>query len=233
MPVPDSKAPPALAFRHVTKIYDSTLGVGRFALSDVSFEIPPGSRVAIVGRSGSGKSTLLHLAATIDVPTQGEVLIKGRNVVTLSERARTLLRRDEIGLVFQFFYLLPHLSVRDNTALPEFISGGKVSGFEPRVLELLERVGLRDRADDNIQKLSGGEMQKVSICRALLRKPKLLLADEPTGSLDDENSRLVMDLMLKLASEEESTLVYVTHSTDLASLADEIWNLRSGLLETS
>jgi len=143
------------------------------------------------------------------------------------------VRRQEIGLVFQFFYLLPHLSVRENVALPEFIAGGRVSEFEERVSELLEEVGLLDRAEDNIQELSGGEMQRVAICRSLIRKPRLLLADEPTGNLDDANSGLVMDLMLKLASKEGNTLVYVTHSAELASLADEVWRLQSGVLNKS
>ena len=186
-----------------------------------------------MGRSGSGKSTLLHLAAGIDVPSRGEVLISDRNLGTLSERARTLLRRREIGLIFQFFYLLPHLSVGDNVALPELIAGSSPSEFKGRVLELLDRVGLLDRENDNIQKLSGGETQRVAICRALLRKPRLLLADEPTGNLDDENSELVMNLMLDLASSEGSTLVYVTHSQELASLADQVWHLHSGELEAS
>jgi ABC-type lipoprotein export system ATPase subunit len=189
--------------------------------------------VAIVGRSGSGKSTLLHLAAGIDVPTQGEVSIRGRNLAALSDRARTLVRRQEIGLVFQFFYLLPHLSVRENVCLPGFIAGEGVSEFEERASELLEEVGLLDRAEDNIQELSGGEMQRVAICRSLLRKPRLLLADEPTGNLDDANSGLVMNLMLKLASKEGNTLVYVTHSAELASLADEVWRLQSGVLNPS
>ena len=141
-----------------------------FALREVSFDIPPGLKVAIVGRSGSGKSTLLHLAAGIDVRTQGEVSIRGRNLAALSDRARTLVRRQEIGLVFQFFYLLPHLSVRENVCLPGFIAGEGVSEFEERASELLEEVGLLDRAEDNIQELSGGEMQRVAICRSLLRK---------------------------------------------------------------
>ena len=224
---------PALTFRLVSKVYDTSPGAGRFALRDVSFTIPPGRKVAIVGRSGSGKSTLLHLAAGIDVPTQGEVFMRGRNLAALSERARTLVRRQEIGLVFQFFYLLPHLSVGENIALPEFIAGGRASEFRERVSELLEGVGLLDRAEDNIQELSGGEMQRVAICRALVRKPRLLLADEPTGNLDDSNSALVMKLMLKLASKEGNTLVYVTHSAELATLADEVWKLHSGSLETS
>ncbi len=226
-------ATPALTFRLVSKVYDASSRESRFALREVSFDIPPGLKVAIVGRSGSGKSTLLHLAAGIDVPTQGEVSIRGRNLAALSDRARTLVRRQEIGLVFQFFYLLPHLSVRENVALPEFIAGGRVSEFKERVSELLEEVGLLDRAEDNIQELSGGEMQRVAICRSLLRKPRLLLADEPTGNLDDANSGLVMNLMLKLASKEGNTLVYVTHSAELASLADEVWRLQSGVLNQS
>jgi ABC-type lipoprotein export system ATPase subunit len=222
---------PALSFRHVSKMYDSSEGGGRFALRDVSFDIFPGRRVAIVGRSGSGKSTLLHLAAGIDIPTKGEVWVHGSNLALLSDRDRTLLRRNKIGLVFQFFYLLSHLSVRENVALPELVAGGQPSDFDPRVRELLDRVGLVDRADDPVQQLSGGELQRVAICRALLRRPRLLLADEPTGNLDDTNSRLVMDLMLKLASEEGSTLIYVTHSRELAAFADETWHLHSGILE--
>ncbi|MCH8018058.1 MAG: ABC transporter ATP-binding protein [Acidobacteria bacterium] len=226
-------ATPALTFRLVSKVYDSSSRESRFALREVSFDIPPGLKVAIVGRSGSGKSTLLHLAAGIDVPTQGEVSIRGRNLAALSDRARTLVRRQEIGLVFQFFYLLPHLSVRENVCLPGFIAGARVSEFEERASELLEEVGLLDRAEDNIQELSGGEMQRVAICRSLLRKPRLLLADEPTGNLDDANSGVVMNLMLKLASKEGNTLVYVTHSAELASLADEVWRLQSGVLNPS
>ena len=226
-------AHPALTFSRVSKVYDSSSRESRFALREVSFDIPPGLKVAIVGRSGSGKSTLLHLAAGIDVPTQGEVSIRGRNLAALSDRARTLVRRQEIGLVFQFFYLLPHLSVRENVCLPGYIAGAGVSEFEERASELLEEVGLLDRAEDNIQELSGGEMQRVAICRSLLRKPRLLLADEPTGNLDDANSGVVMNLMLKLASKEGHTLVYVTHSAELASLADEVWRLQSGVLNPS
>jgi ABC-type lipoprotein export system ATPase subunit len=184
-----------------------------------------------VGRSGSGKSTLLHLAAGIDVPTQGRITVLGSPLSTLSESARTLLRRDAVGLVFQFFYLLPHLSVRDNVALPALIAGDKPGHFEPRIAQLLDCVGLRDRAHDRVQKLSGGEMQRVAICRALLRRPQLLLADEPTGNLDDENGRRVMALMLSLVEAEGSTLIFVTHSREVASLADEVWHLHSGILE--
>jgi ABC-type lipoprotein export system ATPase subunit len=158
------------------------------------------------------------------------VLVAGQDLAAMPDRARTLLRRDAIGLVFQFFHLLPHLSVGDNVALPELIAGGRPSAFAPRVRELLDRVGLADRAGDPVHHLSGGEMQRVAICRALLRRPRLLLADEPTGNLDDASSRVVMELMLGLAKDEGSTLLYVTHSRELAGLADETWRLQSGEL---
>ncbi len=186
-----------------------------------------------MGRSGSGKSTFLHLAAGIDLPTEGSVSVLGKDLGKLSEGDRTLLRRDTIGQVFQFFHLLPQLSVRDNVALPEMIAGGKQGDYMPRVQELLERVGLTDRADDPVESLSGGEMQRVGLCRALLRRPQLLLADEPTGNLDDESGRMVMDLMLELAVQEGATLLYVTHDATLAALAEETWTIHSGVLETT
>ena len=206
-------------------------GGNRFALRDVSFQLPHGTKVAIVGRSGSGKSTLLHLAAGIDVATEGRITVQGRDLARLSERERTLLRRSEIGLVFQFFHLLPHLSVSENVALPALIASDRASDFEPRVMDLLEGVALADRARDAVQKLSGGEMQRVAICRALLRRPRLLLADEPTGNLDDETGRQVMELLLDLVSQEGTTLLYVTHSREVVALADAVWTLHSGVLE--
>lgn len=227
----DSKTATALAFDAVWKGYDTSGSEQREVLRNITFVVPVGKRIAIVGRSGSGKSTLLHLAAGIDVPTRGEIAVLGNLLSTLSEAERTMIRRDAVGLVFQFFYLMPHLSVRDNIALPALIAGDKPKQFEPRVAQLLDRVGLRDRAHDRVQKLSGGEMQRVAICRALLRRPKLLLADEPTGNLDDENGQRVMDLMLSLVEEEGSTLIFVTHSRDVAGMADEVWHLQSGVLD--
>jgi ABC-type lipoprotein export system ATPase subunit len=225
--------PDALRFDRVSKVYETFASGSRHALRDVTFTMPAGRVVAVVGRSGSGKSTLLHLAAGIDVPTSGEVLLQGRALGTLSDGARTLLRRDAVGLVFQFFHLLPHLTLRDNVVLPALIAGGRPAACEPRALELLERVGLADRAGDPVQKLSGGEMQRVAICRALLRRPAVLLADEPTGNLDDDNGRRVMDLLLALAREEGRSLLYVTHSREFAALADETWRIHSGELEAA
>jgi len=226
-------ANPLLAFDEVSKSYRQASGEVLHALHDVSLQIPSGKKVAITGRSGSGKSTLLHLAAGIDVPTRGGVSFLGRNLADLSDRQRTLQRRDHIGLVFQFFHLLPHLTVWENVVLPGWIAGDSAEENEVRAGDLLQRVDLRARAQEPAQKLSGGEMQRVAICRALLRRPRLLLADEPTGNLDDENSVKVMELLVRLVEEEKSTLLYVTHSVELAGLADETWRLHSGILEPS
>ena len=222
----------ALTFTGVSKVYDEAGSAERYALRDVTFEIASGQTVAIAGRSGSGKSTLLHLAAGIDVPTRGSVSVRGTPLEGLNETARTQLRRHEIGFVFQLFHLLPHLTVRDNVALPDLIAGVRERAYRERVAALLERVGLPDRADDPVAGLSGGEMQRVAICRALLRRPRLLLADEPTGSLDDASGEVVMDLMLRMVAEEGATLVYATHSRELAALADRTLRLHSGILET-
>jgi ABC-type lipoprotein export system ATPase subunit len=218
-----------LAFANVSKHYRHPSGDVLKALDEVSFSIAPGKKLAITGRSGSGKSTLLHLAAAIDVPSAGRVELLGRDVSHLSDRERTLLRRDAIGLVFQFFYLLPHLTVWENVVLPAWIASD--SGSDGRAKHLLERVGLAGQAEQEASKLSGGEMQRVAICRALLRKPKLLLADEPTGNLDDENSGKVMDLLMNLVDEEGGALLYVTHSQEQAAQADERLRLHGGKLE--
>ncbi len=222
-------SPYVLELKAVSRTYD--LGGGRTlrALDDVSCRVEAGRSIAVVGRSGSGKSTLLHLAAGIDLPNTGSVHLHGRDISQLSDSERTRLRRTEVGLVFQFFHLLPGLSVQDNVSLPGWIAGR--SQLQSRALELLETVGLSDRAGQSVEKLSGGEMQRVAICRALLAGPRLLLADEPTGNLDDENADLVMNLLLDLTRREGSTLIYVTHSDEMAALADEVWHLHSGRLD--
>ena len=231
--MPTNESPPALSFENVSKTFLLSGDVPLAALRHVTFRIPQGRKVAIIGRSGSGKSTLLHLAAGIERPTEGTIRLMGRDLAGLGDRERTLLRRETIGLVFQFFHLLSHLSVRDNVLLPAWIASDLGPAASNRAQDLLSKVGLAGRSEDPIQKLSGGELQRVAICRALMRKPKLLLADEPTGSLDDENGRVVMEQLLSLSSQEGSTLVYVTHSPELAAMADETWRLHSGLLETS
>ena len=221
---------PVLSLEGVSKVYPLPGGRSFTALDGASLVVPAQRTVSITGRSGSGKSTLLHLAAGIDTPTAGCVRLLGRDLGALGDRERTLARRDVVGLIFQFFHLLPHLSVQDNVLLPALIDGRSREDDE-RAAALLARVGLSARATQPVQQLSGGERQRVAICRALLRRPRLLLADEPTGNLDEANGLGVMELLLEVAREEGSSLVYVTHSRDLAMLADESWVLHNGVLE--
>jgi putative ABC transport system ATP-binding protein len=221
---------PVVTFRQVTRDYRTEGGAVLSALRGVSGEVSEGTIIAVTGRSGSGKSTLLHLAAGIDEPTSGAVLLLVHALRPLGDGERTRLRRDHVGLVFQFFHLLPHLSVLENVLVPALIAGSDRSALRARARDLLARVGLSGRESQPVQRLSGGEMQRVALCRALLRNPRLVLADEPTGNLDEATGQLVMDLLLRMAREEGSALVYVTHSRELAALADETWELHSGCM---
>lgn len=222
---------PVLAFDNVAMAYQEPGHPERRVLQDITFTLDRGQAMALVGRSGSGKSTLLHLAAGIAVPTAGRVRLDGHDLGAGSERVRTLLRRTSVGMVFQFFHLLPHLSVAENIALPGWIAGMDRRKVTNRVAELLARVDLTDRADDPVGQLSGGEMQRIALCRALLRRPPLVLADEPTGSLDDTTGREVMDLLLSLTRSEGGSLIFVTHSRDLARSADLVRTLVDGRLD--
>jgi len=214
-----------LQFEAVNRSYGA-----REVLKDLSFELAAGTSLAMIGRSGSGKSTLLHLAAGIDLASTGRVFLHGQDLESLSDNDRSLLRRRCVGLVFQFFHLLPHLSVLDNVGLPGWVANDAGADVRRRSLELLDRVGLADRAADRAGHLSGGEMQRVALCRALLRRPSLLLADEPTGNLDEAAGKLVMDLLFELSRDEGAGLLYVTHSREQAARADRVLRLRDGSL---
>lgn len=214
-----------LQFEAVRRSYGT-----REVLKDLSFELDTGTSLAMIGRSGSGKSTLLHLAAGIDLASTGRVFLDGQDLDSLSDNDRSLLRRRCVGLVFQFFHLLPHLSVLDNVGLPGWVANDASAEVRRRSLELLDRVGLVDRAADRAGNLSGGEMQRVALCRALLRRPSLLLADEPTGNLDEAAGKLVMDLLFELTLDEGAGLLYVTHSREQAARADRVLRLRDGSL---
>jgi len=220
-----------LQLEAVSMTWESADAAGRTVLDGVDLSLARGEAVALVGRSGSGKSTLLHVAAGIAVPTGGRVRLAGHDLTGSDEEARTHLRRAHIGLVFQFFHLLSHLSVRENVAVPGWIAGDDRRRTRERADQLLDRVGLLNRGDDPVGRLSGGEMQRVALCRALLRGPALVLADEPTGSLDDRTGREVMDLLLSLTREEGGALLYVTHSRELAARADRMWRLVDGRLQ--
>ncbi|AFK19911.1 ABC transporter ATP-binding protein [Haloferax mediterranei ATCC 33500] len=198
------------------------------ALDGVSLSISTGEFVAIAGPSGSGKSTLLHLLAALDTPTQGDVTVAETDVRSLSARGRTKLRRDTIGIVFQHFHLLPSLSARGNVALPLIERGVSKRGRRKRADELLEQVGLADRAGHKPGELSGGEQQRVAIARALVSDPAVLIADEPTGELDTETGQRVLDYIEQTASDR--AVVVATHDDHVIDRADRVVRLRDGVV---
>ncbi len=197
-------------------------------LDRATLAIDPGELVVLLGRSGSGKTTLLNLVSGIDLPDEGGVVVDGVSLHELSERERTLFRRHRIGFVFQFFNLLPTLTVEENLLLPLELSGRLGKQERERALELLDRVGLGARRASFPERLSGGERQRVAIARALAHDPDLLLADEPTGNLDADTGREVLDLIDSMTRQEGKTLVMATHSREVAHVADRVFRLDHG-----
>jgi putative ABC transport system ATP-binding protein len=189
-----------------------------------------GERVAVLGPSGSGKSTLLNLVSGIDLPDDGVVRIGGVDLTALSEHERTLFRRRHLGFVFQFFNLLPTLTVMENLLLPLELKGTVGADEEDRAERLLEAVGLASRAEAFPDRLSGGEQQRVAVARALVHEPTLVLADEPTGNLDEDTAQLVADLLGRLVGDRSHTLLVVTHSRALAGRMDRVLRLDHGRL---
>ena len=205
----------------------------RHVLRETTAEIAEGELVAIRGRSGSGKSTLLNLVAGIDSPSAGDVFVDGACVNRLSPRERTLLRRERMGFVFQFFNLIPTLSVFENVVLPAELAGRDAASGRERALQLLDRVGLADRGAAFPDRLSGGEQQRVALARALVQDPRLVLADEPTGNLDDHTGEAVLRLLEELVRDEGRTLLLVTHSREVAARADRELTIEDGQLVVS
>src|SRR4051812_1650215 len=198
------------------------------ALADVSLEIAPHEFVAISGPSGCGKSTLIHLLAGLDHPTSGEIFVDGLALHTADDGALTQFRRRGVGLVFQFFNLLPTMNVRENVSLPLLLQGIAPSESDKRADELIELVGLRERAEHFVHQLSGGEQQRTAIARALVHRPSLLIADEPTGNLDSQSASSVMELLEKIGREGMTTLIVVTHSDEVARAASRRIEMRDG-----
>ena len=211
----------------VSKIYDGAAG-RVVALADVSLQIAPGEFVALMGPSGCGKSTLLHLVAAVDLPTSGEVWVDGQHLTRLSDAALSRFRRDRVGIVYQFYNLLPTLSAWENVALPALLAGASPKSARERALELLRQVGTSPRADHWPHELSGGEMQRVAIARALINRPAVLLADEPTGNLDSVAGRELLDLLAGLNAEHRVTVLLATHSEDAAAVAGRVLHLKDG-----
>ncbi|MCS7041393.1 MAG: ABC transporter ATP-binding protein [Bryobacteraceae bacterium] len=218
---------PVLSLRDVTKVIDT--GTHRVEiLKGISFDVRKGEFVAVMGASGSGKSTLLGLVAGLDTPTSGSIRIEGEEISRLDEDRLAVLRGRKIGFVFQSYQLIPTLTAEENVILPAELAGEDYETARKRAQELLKTVGLEERRDHYPVQLSGGEQQRVALARAFIRKPPLLLADEPTGNLDSVNGRQVLELMLSLNRSEGATLLLVTHDRELASHATRIITLRDG-----
>jgi putative ABC transport system ATP-binding protein len=220
---------PAAELRHVSKTYREG-DIERVVLRDVSATIWSGEVVALLGRSGSGKSTLLNLIAGIDRPTSGSVVVDGTELTALDEQARTRFRRRHIGFVFQFYNLIPLLTVEENVLLPLDLNDRADAAGLARARALLDRVGLGGRGDSFPERLSGGEQQRVAVARALVHDPALVLADEPTGNLDAEAAAGVLALLDTLARGAGRTVVMVTHSREVAAIADRIVAIEGGQL---
>ncbi len=214
-----------LKVEHLCKNYGKGEALVK-ALDDVSFSVEDGEFVAIVGASGSGKSTLLHILGGVDRPTSGKVYVKGKDVYQLNERDLAVFRRREVGLVYQFYNLIPILNVKENMTLPIELDKKKID--QAYLQELITTLGLENRVDHLPNELSGGQQQRVSIGRALMNRPSLLLADEPTGNLDSKASREIMEL-LKLSNEKyHQTIIMITHDHELALTASRIITIEDG-----
>ena len=199
------------------------------ALEAVSLSLHAGDFVTIMGPSGGGKTTLLNLLAGLDLPDKGQIILNGRKVSDLSDHDLTLLRRKEIGIVFQFFNLMPTLTVMENVELPLLLAHSSRTDGQ-RIKTLLDYVGLWPRADSFPAELSGGEMQRVAIARALVHQPAILLADEPTGNLDSENGMKILDLMKRASTDFQTTVILVTHNPQVAKIGNRHFEIRDGKL---
>jgi putative ABC transport system ATP-binding protein len=225
----DQASTPALAVEGLGKSYAEGRQ-RRIVLQDVAFEVAPGECIALLGRSGSGKSTLLNLLAGIDRPDTGDVRILGRSVTTMGEPELTLLRRRHIGFIYQFFNLIPTLTVAENLALPLELNNLPGRERRRRIAEALEKVGLDGRDGAFPDQLSGGEQQRVAIARAIIHDPALVLADEPTGNLDAQTGHRVLELLAQLFRDAGHTLILVTHSREVSQIADRIFAVDGGRL---
>ena len=227
----DRENPALLKTSGLVKTYPSSDGEITI-LDHIDFEASEGNFIAIVGRSGSGKTTFLNMLAGLDAPTKGSVTINGQNLSNMSDAELTQLRRHTVGFVFQSFGLLPLLSAYENVELPLRIAGYSVKDRSSLTMEALEIVGLEKRKSHRPYELSGGEQKRVSIARAIVIKPPLILADEPTGELDSNNSKSIFGLFREVVTEQKITIITVTHDSTLLSMADDVKELNNGKLQS-
>ncbi|MCY3414580.1 MAG: ABC transporter ATP-binding protein [Candidatus Heimdallarchaeota archaeon] len=211
--------------KNVSKVYDMGL-VQVNAIENASLDVPKGQFIVILGPSGSGKTTLLNLIGAIDVPSNGDVHILENDLTQSDRKQLAKVRRDSIGFIFQFFNLLPSLTALENVEYALQLKN--VANSRQKAKQVLERVGLQDRADHFPSELSGGEQQRVAIARAIAKSPEIILADEPTGELDSETGIKILELLIEIAKNEETTIIMVTHSSEIAKIADRVIRLRSG-----
>jgi lipoprotein-releasing system ATP-binding protein len=221
--------PPVYELHDVGKEFAAP-GENLVIFNKIHLTIGAGEAIAIVGASGSGKSTLLHLLGTLDVPTQGKILFAGQDLAGMTPDAKAALRNHSLGFIFQFHHLLPEFSTLENVSMQAMIGGMSRAGASQLAARALENVGLGDNAGQQVTTLSGGERQRVAVARAILLEPKILLADEPTGNLDERTGNMIGELLLRLRRELAMTLVVVTHNRDLAARMDRCLELRSGVL---
>ena len=215
----------------LTKTYNAGKPNEVRVLQGVSLDVKPGEVVALVAPSGAGKSTLLHIAGLLDTPDAGAVQIEGTDMTRLSDRKRTAVRRSTVGFIYQFHHLLPEFTAQENIVLPQLANGAGDKAAQTRAMDLLDRVGIKERASHRPAALSGGEQQRVAFCRALANEPSLLLADEPTGNLDPDTSTRVFDTLMALVRDTGLAAVIATHNLELAARMDRQVRLNSGVLE--
>ena len=216
-----------LKVEHISKTYD-TEGVPVQALDDISFSVEKGEFVAVIGASGSGKSTLLHILGGVDRPTEGKVFVNGEDVYEQDEEALAIFRRRQVGLIYQFYNLIPVLTVEENISLPVKLDGKRIN--KERLAELLKVLGLVKRRKHLPSQLSGGQQQRVSIGRALINAPAIVLADEPTGNLDTKNAQDIMELLKKSNRAYKHTIILITHDREIAMQADRLLEIQDGTL---
>lgn len=220
---------PVLACQNLSKTFhDGELYVE--VLQNIDFSIQPGERIAVVGPSGAGKSTFLHLLGGLDLPTKGNILIAGHDMARVSDAERSRLRNQYLGFVYQFHHLLPEFTVLENVCIPLLLRKIRIEDARQRALALLEKINLANRQNHKLAEISGGERQRTAIARALVTNPLCVLADEPTGNLDSRTAERVYSSMLELNKDLKTSLIIVTHDTQLASKMDKILHLENGIL---
>jgi lipoprotein-releasing system ATP-binding protein len=217
-----------LKAENLVKTFTTTKEIRLEILKSISLEIAEGKITLIVGASGAGKSTLLHLLGGLDKPDDGKIFYNSENILSYSEDKLAKFRNKNIGFVFQFHHLLPEFTAAENIAIPQMIMGKSLNNSINRAYELLNEVGLIERKDHKPAELSGGEQQRVAVARALANDPALILADEPTGNLDSENSKIISDLIIHLNSKYKKTFVVVTHNKEMLGIANQIYEMKDG-----